>query len=122
LFLLQINKRLPKSFNRVGITSKYNIMSKGMCGEHHYANIDKEKIDAILAALKKSGATIKGDNPWDVDVHSHGVKLRGTWNESTSTLSIIVTAKDFYVPCSKIWDKIDPLIHHITGLSSAELV
>ena len=96
-------------------------MSKGKCGEHHYANINKEKIDAILKALKKSGAHITGNNPWDVDTKSHGVKLRGTWNEEKSTLAIIVTDKDFYVPCSKIWDTIDPLIHHISSLSSEEI-
>jgi hypothetical protein len=92
-----------------------------LCGEHHYGNITKAKIDRILDELRKKGATITGNNPWDVDVHNNGVKLQGTWNESNSTLSIIVTGKNFYVPCSKIWETIDPLINHISGLHDSEL-
>ena len=91
-------------------------MSDGKCGAHHYAGITQEKIDAIIAALKKNGATVSGDNPWNVDTHKYGVKLQGSWVETTSTLTIIVTDKDFYVPCSKIWDTIDPLIHHIQSI------
>ncbi len=85
----------------------------GKCGQHCYSNIDRAKIDEILDALKKNGCTVTGDNPWDVDTHKYGIKLRGTWDEKTSTLCIIVTDKDWYVPCSKIWDYIDPLIHNI---------
>jgi len=91
------------------------------CGEHHFGNITKTKVDQILDQLKKNGATIIGNNPWDVDVHNHGVKLQGNWNESNSTLSINVKEKDFYVPCSKIWDTIDSLIHHISGLQDSDL-
>jgi len=87
-----------------------------LCGEHHYGNITKVKINKILDELRKSGATITGNNPWDVDVHSNGVKLQGSWVESTSTLTIIVTDKSWYVPCSAIWNKIDPLINHISSL------
>ncbi len=91
------------------------------CGEHHYGNITKVKIDQILEQLKNNGASIKGNNPWDVDVHNHGVKLRGTWDEKTSSLSIIVTDKSFYVPCSMIWNKIDPLVNHISSLVESEI-
>jgi hypothetical protein len=96
-------------------------MANGLCGEHHYANITQAKIDAIMDALKKNGATITGNNPWDVDTHNNGVKLRGTWNSANLTLSIIVTDKNWYVPCSKIWDTIDPLINHISGLSDKDV-
>lgn len=92
-----------------------------LCGEHHYGNITKTKIDQILEQLKKNGATISGNNPWNVDVHNHGVKLQGIWNESNSSLSIIVTSKSWYVPCSKIWDTIDPLINHISGLKDTDV-
>lgn len=95
---------------------------KTNCEERPYGNITKVKIDQILKALRDKGAAISGNNPWDVDTHNSGVKLRGEWNESTSILSVIVTDKDFYVPCSKIWDFIDPLIHHISSLSDSELV
>ena len=95
---------------------------ESLCGEHHYGNITKAKIGQILDALKKSGATITGNNPWDVDVHQHGIKLKGVWDETHQSLTISVTAKNFYVPCSKIWDTIDPLINHISGLSDREVI
>jgi len=97
-------------------------MSEGKCGAHYYGNIDQSKIDAGISQLKQHGATVKGDNPWDVDTHNHGVTLRGSWDKSTSTLKIIVTDKSWYVPCSKIWDNIDPLIHHIQKISGAEII
>jgi hypothetical protein len=92
-----------------------------LCGEHHYGNITKVKIEQILIKLKEAGATITGNNPWDVDIHNHGVKLRGTWVEARLSLSIIVTAKNWYVPCSKIWENIDPLINHISSLTDAQV-
>lgn len=93
----------------------------GKCGVHHYANITQEKIHAILEALKNDGAVISGSNPWTVDTHKHGVKLQGTWDDSGATLTVIVTNKNFVVPCSKIWETIDPLINHIAGLKKGEL-
>lgn len=96
-------------------------MGEGKCGAHHYGNIDQTKVDGIIGQLKKQGATVTGNNPWDVDTHNHGVKLRGSWDKATSTLTIIVTAKNWYVPCSKIWETIDPLIHHIQEVSVAEI-
>ncbi len=93
-------------------------MSDGKCGAHHYANITKEKIEKMLAVLREQGFKVTGNNPWTINTNNNGVVLKGTWNESTSTLTVIVTEKNFYVPCSKIWDAIDPLIN---GLSTMEL-
>ncbi|MEM6831373.1 MAG: hypothetical protein AAF551_12735 [Bacteroidota bacterium] len=92
------------------------------CGTHQYDAINRVKIDQILKALEENGATITGDNPWEVDVHTGGVKLRGTWDERASTLSVIVTAKNVFAPCSKIWSTIDPLINHISDLPEKESV
>lgn len=36
------------------------------CGTHYYGNITREKVDAIMTELKTNGATVAGDNPWDV--------------------------------------------------------
>ena len=96
-------------------------MDEGKCGAHHYENIDQAKIDASIEQLKKHGATVNGDNPWDLDTHNHGVKLRGSWDKATLTLTIIVTDKNWYVPCSKIWETIDSLIHQIEEVSVAEI-
>jgi hypothetical protein len=87
---------------------------KSRCGEHNYENISRSKIDLILKKLEENGATIHGGNPWEVDVNKHNIKMHGTWDETTSSLSIIVTDKHFIVPCSKIWKEIDPLISHLS--------
>ncbi|MCP4217424.1 MAG: hypothetical protein GY765_22465 [bacterium] len=96
-------------------------MSDGKCGAHHYGNIDQEKVDVIIEQLKQHGAKLTGNNPWDVDTGKYGIKLQGTWDKATSTLTIIVTDKDWFVPCSKIWDYIDPLIHHIQQIAPADI-
>lgn len=95
-------------------------MSTGKCGEHYYENITHVKIDQIIDALKKNGSTVSGNNPWDVDTNKFGIKLRGTWNEGSSTLILIVTDKDFYIPCAKIWETIDPMIQSISSLQEGE--
>lgn len=91
------------------------------CGTHRYGNIDQQKITLIISELKTHGCSVSGNNPWAVDTHQHGIKLKGQWDRSTSTLSVSVTDKGWYVPCSKIWDYIDPMIHHIQDLTVNQL-
>ncbi len=86
---------------------------------HHYGNIDQAKVNEILAELKKGGATVTGNNPWNVDTNKYGIKLQGSWDSSTNTMTIAVTDKSWYVPCSKIWNEIDSLMSHISALNSA---
>lgn len=96
-------------------------MSNGKCGLQRYANITQAKMNKILDALRDNGSSVMGSNPWNVNTNKFGVKLQGSWDSSSQTLSIIVTGKDFFVPCSQIWDTIDPLISHISALSDDEL-
>ena len=70
---------------------------------------------------KDAYATVTGDNPWDVDTHKYGVKLRARWDESSLELSVIVTDKSFLAPCKKIWEYIDDVIHHIQEIPEAEI-
>jgi hypothetical protein len=91
------------------------------CGTHQYGNISRQKVDAIIKELKAHGATVTGVNPWDVDTHQHSVKLTGEWTEATVTLAVTVTDRDWYVPCQKVWEMIDDLMHHIQGLSDTEI-
>ncbi|MEO5361978.1 MAG: hypothetical protein H7843_16310 [Nitrospirota bacterium] len=91
------------------------------CGTHSYGNITKNKMDAILKALTDNGASISGNNPWDVDTNNNKVKLRGEWNEAASTLNITVNDSNWYVPCSKIWETVDDLMHHIQALPDTAL-
>jgi hypothetical protein len=101
--------------------SRPGVPDGGNCGTHSYGNIDQTKIDAIITQLKSNGATVSGNNPWDVDTRNHGVKLQGAWSKKTSKLSVAVIDRNWYVPCTKIWDTVDPLIHYIQGLSAEEI-
>ncbi|KWT89593.1 hypothetical protein [Candidatus Magnetominusculus xianensis] len=85
----------------------------GGCEDVHvYDDITREKVDFILNKLREGNADIIGDTdgPWDIDTHDSGVKLRGEWDEVKSQMSITVTSKNFLVPCSLIWQKIDHLM------------
>ncbi len=90
-------------------------------GTHYYGNITKQKIEGILKELQNNGATIAGNNPWDVDTHRSGVKLRGEWTEATLNLAVTVTGSDWYVPSSKIWGTLDDLMHHIGEMSDTQI-
>lgn len=94
---------------------------QGKCGVRNYPNINQARIDLMIAAMRNKGMTVTGSNPWDVDTKQHGVKLRGTWDAGAQVLSVIVTSKDWYVPCNKIWEAIDPLIPHIQELPDHEV-
>ena len=86
------------------------------CGAPHlYTNINEQKIKLIMDTLQKSGADITGKNPWNVDTNNHGIRLLGNWNALSSTLSVEVTHKSFFVPCSKIWEFLDPMIQKIAN-------
>lgn len=82
-------------------------------GSKTYPNITKEKKDKMLLALQNAGMRVTGNNPWSVDVGQHGIKLQGAWNEAKQELTIKITDKNWYVPDSKIWATIDPLIHNL---------
>lgn len=85
-------------------------MSKDLCGTRNYQNINGATRDRILQQLRESGATVTGNNPWDADTHNHGVKLRGNWRSDTETLSVIVTAKNIYGTCKRVWSELDKFI------------
>ena len=90
-------------------------MIPGKCGVQTYPNITQVKMDIILNALKNEGASVVGNNPWFVDTHKFGVQLRGSWDANSETLSIIVTEKNFLVPCAQIWKSIDPLLQGVSN-------
>lgn len=92
-----------------------------MIAVHHYKNITRQKIDAMLKALKDSGAVISGDNPWEIDTRQSGVKLRGRFNEAESKLEVTVLGRDWYVPRSMVWQQIDVLMRHVQALPDVEI-
>jgi hypothetical protein len=91
------------------------------CGSQRYENINRQQVDAMLKALRKNGAAVFGDNPWEVDSHQSGVRLRGRLNEVTSDLEVSILGRDWYVPSSMVWQKIDELIHYIRTTPEAEM-
>ena len=82
----------------------------GRCGTHSYRNINRDKIDLALAALEKHGATIIGNNPWNVDTHYYGVKLTAKWDQNTQTIDLTITDSDGSIPCSLLWSFLDSII------------
>jgi len=88
---------------------------------HRYENIDRGKVDALLRALRQNGAAVSGDNPWEVDTHQSGVKLRGRLNEGASNLEVTVVDRDWYVPCSMVGRKIDELVHCARAMADVEI-
>ena len=89
-------------------------------GRRRYENIDRERVDALLRALRRNGAAVSGDNPWEVDTHQSGVKLRGRLNEAASSLDVIVVDRDWYVPSSMVWHLIDQLVHQTQAMADGE--
>ncbi len=82
-------------------------------GSRTFENITKDGVDAILKGLADAGSLVTGANPWDVDTRSHGVHLRGAWNEKSAELTITVTGADWYVPRQKIWENIESLLQTV---------
>jgi len=75
-----------------------------------YDNIKRSQVDEIFNALIARGANVSGNNPWDIDTHKHGVRLKGEWDEATRVLSLTVLEAAWYVPREAVWDKIDSLM------------
>jgi len=86
------------------------------CGAHSYLGYDQARVDKVLATIRDKGMTVNGSNPWEVDSHRHGVKLRGAFDTKSGEFSIVVTDKDFYVPCGKIWEMLDPILQQASDL------
>lgn len=91
------------------------------CGTHRYGNIDREKVDVMLRALRESGAFVSGNNPWEVNTNQSGVRLKGRLNEADSTLEVTVVARDWYVPCVTVWQKLDELVRSARAIADTEV-
>jgi F0F1-type ATP synthase membrane subunit b/b' len=87
----------------------------GECGLRSYPNVFPHTLGALMAKLHTAGMTVTGDNPWDVDTGTGGVKLRAVWDPKTQALKLIVTSKSWAAPCQLIWSKIDPMLKEVMG-------
>ena len=90
----------------------------GQCGVRSFPRVNERVKNALITRLRGAGMVVTGDNPWNIDTHEYGVKLRAVWNPKASVLKLIVTSgKGGYlglVTCEEIWKKIDPILKEVT--------
>lgn len=87
------------------------------CTARGFIGISPDHVQHVISRLQEQGATVFGTNPWDVDIGHHGVKLRGLYDTGSGILHIQVLEKNFYVLCSQVWAKIDPLVARVGGVA-----
>jgi hypothetical protein len=96
----------------------------GQCGARPYPGVTARVRDTLLAKLHEKGMTVTGNNPWVIETHEYGVRLRAVWDPKTLLLKLIVTAGKgspaawglHTVTCEDIWDKIDPILKEVIGV------
>lgn len=96
-------------------------LATSVCGTRSYPNITQAKVEAMIKALRDNGATVTGNNPYDVDTHRHGVKLRASRNATNNVLTVEVTAKAWFVPCGRIWSEIEKYLPHVSSITDEDL-
>ncbi len=84
------------------LTIKTKLGMPKKCKPFKIENINAELKDLILENLVESGAKIEGDNPWDIDLNQHGIKLDTIWREVSQDILISVTDRKFYAKCKRI--------------------
>ena len=95
---------------------KIAALGVGQCGVRSYAHVNARAKDQLVAKLHAAGMSVTGTNPWDIDTHKYGVRLRAVWSPVDEVLKLIViTGKGtevipFFknVTCDDIWNEIDP--------------
>jgi LPXTG-motif cell wall-anchored protein len=89
------------------------------CPVKVYDFIDQPKIDTIIKELQGQGATITGQNPWQVDVHKGGVILGAAWDRAASRLVVTILDKSGWASCDRVWNAIDPQLKTVQAQKSA---
>jgi hypothetical protein len=113
-------RAVAESANKVNqreqqITAALQSLGIGECDVRTYQRVTAQAKDALLARLHSEGMTVTGDNPWNIDTNEYDVKLRAVWDYRSNELKLIVTSKMLLVPCSEIWNRIDPKMKEIVG-------
>ncbi len=112
--VLEREKKIAAALASLGI---------GQCGVRSFTRVTARVKEALLAKLHAEGMTVTGDNPWNIDTHQYGVRLRAVWDPKASALKLIVTMGKgtevfgglHHVTCEDIWDKIDPIMKGVIG-------
>jgi len=105
------------------IAEALKTLGEGQCGVRTYKRVTERVKNALLAKLRAEGMGVTGDNPWDIDTHEYGVKLRAVWDPASAEVKLIVrTGKGTTVipwvrsvTCPDIWKKIDPIMKEVSG-------
>jgi hypothetical protein len=95
----------------------------GQCGVKPYPRVSQQTTEVLLRKLHAEGMGVTGNNPWNIDTHKYGVRLRAVWNPKTSMLKLIVTTGKGTevipfiksVTCDDIWNEIDPIMKGVIG-------
>jgi hypothetical protein len=100
------------------ITMTLQQLGVGECSVRSYPKVAARIRDALIARLRAEKMDVTGSNPWDIETHQHGVKLRALWDPTTETLHLIVAggSDPLLVTCDRIWEKIDPIIKSTIGV------
>ncbi len=94
---------------------------QGLCGMHTCPNYTMDKINALIKEMQQHGITVTGNNPWQIDTHQYSIKLCAFFDAGSGVLTYLVTDKSWIVPCSKIWDTIDPLVCNVARMTMEEI-
>ena len=105
------------------IAAALKSLGVGQCGVRTYKRITERAKNALLAKLRAEGMGVTGDNPWNIDTHEYGVRLRAVWDYRVSEVKLIVTTGKGTevipwvkkVECLDIWNKIDPIMKEVVG-------
>jgi hypothetical protein len=88
----------------------------GQCGVRAFSGVTSQVKDALLARLHAAGMIVTGNDPWDIDTQTLGVKLRAAWDPRAQQLKLIVTAAPQSAGvCALIWNRIDPIMKEVSG-------
>jgi len=79
-----------------------------MSKERTYPGITSKKLNIIREALGKSGNTVSGDGPWQIE-GQFGIILGARWNEDAEELVLTINAKPAFVPAAAVWQRLDSL-------------
>lgn len=105
------------------IASLWTTLGVGQCEARTYQRVTSKVKDALIARLHAAGMIVTGNNPWNIDTHEHGVKLRAVWDPTKQALKLIVTtgAGGIFkgelpssLVCPEVWKKIDPIMTELT--------
>ena len=72
------------------------------CDPFYIENVSSKFKEKVLEELERIGATIKTQNPWEIELNQHGVELNVEWDEFNQVLKVSVVKKNIYVGCNKI--------------------